>query len=277
MARLQSGVTLEWEKRSFRDGKGWIMLPFPNVSISPEIIEQIARATGLQLDGELTCQLKLLVERRIFNVCGFTSFGAAGNESVVPARARSAAKRVAELARDLITAMGEVDKVTGGKNNLDGIVRDLIGVEPRPVISAIAKVYKRHVPTAPAMKRAGRAVFMADLRDRVLKPAWSKQAVSEASQPSIAQLCKLIAAVDRFVFRPIDQCGIALPDGPLPIRRRKKGDPLRAELFPNAAEGHGAMEKAISRELRRYDQKRAATQASWDRAIERASRTKMPG
>lgn len=283
MARAPSRepfVTLRWVDRTFEDHT---TLPFPSVGIAAEAITAIADASGITLKRDEHFRLERLVEGRIFNVCGFTSFGADANESIVPTRARPEALRVAEIARDLVAALDRFDVVTDGrgKSSLECRITRAKGVDPREVIHAVADLYSRFVPTAAREKQLGRAVFIVDLREQVLEPALSKHPSPPEQELSIGLLRKFLAAVDLHVLRPLDRIGIAPPDGSLPIRRRKKSKALSAALIRGGSNTEGGIDKAIRRDLRAYEADRAVARERWERALGRArptvGRTKLPG
>ena len=274
-------VTLSWVDRTFEYDK--ITVPFPSVGITAEAVRAIAVASGITLERDEHVRLERLVEGRIFNVCGFTSFGADANDNVVPTRARPEALRVAEIARDLVAALDRFDVVNDGrgKNNLEHSISRAKGADPREVIQAVADLYSRFVPTAARENKLGRAVFMADLREQVLKPALSKHPSPPEQQLSEGLLRKFLAAVDVNVLRPLDRIGIEPPDGSLPIRRRKKSKALNAALIRGGSDTEDGIDKAIKRDLRAYDAECAAATEYWSRALGRArptvGRTKLPG
>lgn len=273
-------VTLSWVDRTFEDG---ITMPFPSVGITANAVTEIAGATGITLERDEHVRLERLVEGRIFNVCGFTSLGADANDNVVPTRARPEALRVAEIARDLVAALDRFDVVTNGrgKGNLEHHIRRAKGVDPRELVLAVADMYSRFVPTAAREKQLGRAVFMADLREQVLKPALSKHPSLPEQPLSVAVLRKFLAAVDVYVLRPLDRMGIAPPCGSLPIRRRKKSKALSAAIIRGGSDTEDGIDKAIKRDLRAYDAECEAASEYWSRALAHAGptvgRTKLPG
>lgn len=272
-SRCNAAVTLKWAERSFvESAEETVTTPFPEVGISSEAIAEISRDCGVTFGLHQHFTLERLVERRIFNVCGFSSLGADGREDVVPTRYRPEALRVAELARELVAAMERFDVKTNGrgKTNFERRIKQALGSDPRDVVGSIADLYSRYVPTAPEEKQRGRAIFIAELRDRVLAPS--------ALKPGKALLVRFLVALDEHVLRPLDRMALAPPDVPsFPVRRRRKSKDLSVALVRGGGGAESALEKVINRDLRSYDAETAAAHERWARVYVSAERTKQPG
>ncbi|MGF1650880.1 MAG: hypothetical protein ACFCUN_10550, partial [Hyphomicrobiaceae bacterium] len=144
--KSSEAVRVIWEARQFREG----IFLFPFVQISDEAFERMERKVKISLPDELRQSLEELVEARIFSVCGLTDLGASGKENILPGHLRPAAKRVAECARDLITALNRFDKLSDGKGKkiFEYGIQKNFGANPRDILHAYNEEFSRSAPTA---------------------------------------------------------------------------------------------------------------------------------